>query len=70
MTRIYPCSRYASISTVLRERKNHAIYSVFREINFAKIFVKWISRKKPAGGRVCIAILGYCKLLVATSSPE
>ena len=45
MTRIYPCSRYTSISTVLWERKNHVIYSIFREINSAKIFVTMISRQ-------------------------
>ena len=32
-------------STVLWERKNHVIYSIFREINSAKIFVKLISWK-------------------------
>ena len=45
MTRIYPCSRYTSISTVLWERKNHAIYSVFREINFAKFSWNWFHGK-------------------------
>ena len=56
------CSENEKIMQFIRfSVKSNQFRENFREIDFTE---------KPVESRVCIAILGYCKLLVATSSPE